>query len=125
MIDDGAWCSTCKTFHPTLRWHEKYGEELSQQGYKARLKKDAEKRPKLFGFAGKSKEEQEIILDEMVRINLESRDIAEADEGECAICGYPTIIISKKTGRHVCSDECLYKENGWKETATGETLVFE
>ena len=126
MIDDGVWCNKCKTFHPTLFWHEKYGEEKSQEGIISRLTRDAEERPGMFGFNDNiSADDKKKILDEIIKTNLEHRDIIDANEGKCVVCGYLTSFISKKTGRHVCSDQCLYRENGWREEATGETIVFE
>lgn len=121
VIDDGVWCPSCKKFHPTLRWHERYGIEESQSGIINRFKRNAEKRPEMFGFKNKSKDEKEKSLNDTIKINLEYRQIADAQTGDCVICGYPTAFISKKTGRHVCSDECLYKENGWKEVRGGHS----
>ena len=125
MIDDGIWCQRCEKFHPTLTWHEKYGEEKSQNGIIEQMRWNAEKRPGMFGFSDKSDEEKATILDEIIKINLEERLISDAETGECVVCGWPTSFISKMTGRHVCSDECLYKENGWNEEATGKTIVFD
>lgn len=125
MIDDGIWCNRCKKFHPTVSWHEKYGEEKSEKGIISKLKRDAEKRPGMFGFNDNtSAEEKANVLAELINIRLEHRNIADEEAGECVVCGCRTSFVSKKTGRHVCSDECLYRENGWREEATGETIVF-
>ncbi len=122
VIDDGIWYQKCRKFHPTLMWHEKYGYEKTKDGITSELKRQAQIRPGMFGFIDKNNEEKEKIFDELVKINLESRLIADAKPGECIVCGWSTSFISKMTGRHVCSDECLYKENGWDEEATGESV---
>lgn len=80
----------------------------------------------MFGFNDKtSADEKKKILDEIININLALRNIDDAEKGECVICGYLTSFTSKETGRHVCSDQCLYRENGWREEATGETETGE
>lgn len=126
MIDDGVWCDKCKTFHPTLFWHKKYREEKSKEGIIRKLMRDAEERPGMFGFNDNtSADEKKNTLDEIINNNLAQRKIDDAEEDKCVICGYLTSFTSKKTGRHVCSDQCLYRENGWREESTGETIVFE
>ena len=126
MIDDGAWCDKCKAFHPTLFWHEKYGEEKSKEGMIGKLLRSAAEHPVMFGFNDNtSADKKKKILDEIIHISLAHRNIDDADIGKCVICGSLTSFTSKETGRHVCSDQCLYRENGWREEATGETIVFE
>ena len=123
-IDDGIWCRQCKKFHPTLLWHRKYDVEDSEEGIIRKLKKQAKEHPGMFGLADKGDDERKMILDEIIRKNLEIRHIADAEAEQCIVCGCLTSFISRQTGHHVCSDECLYVENGWKYESTGETIVF-
>ena len=126
MIDDGIWCPDCRKFHPTIMWHRKYNEKDSQICFREKIKRKSGERPKLFGILDHMSEaEKNRILEEVIAANLENKPIADAEIGECVICGSPTAFISKQTGRHICSDECLHKENGWKEDATGQVLVFD
>ena len=118
MIDDGVWCKTCRKFHPTMRWHKKNGQEDTRKHITEYHKRSAEKRPALYGINDKADNEKEAFLNAMIEKIIERRNIVEAETGEYIICGYPTVFISKKTKRYVCSDECLYRENKWKLEAS-------
>lgn len=121
LVVDGIWCNRCKKFHPTLMWHEKYGQGETDAGMIAGLKNNAKVRPKLFGLSEDMDEDEKArILDGIIEMNLRLKQIYDTDVGECVICGCLTTNASKKTGRHVCSDECLYKENGWGEEGLRE-----
>ena len=80
-----------------------------------------EKRPGMvFGHTHPTEEEKYKAVEDMLKSNLKLKSYRESEEAECVICGTRTAFISKITGRHVCSDECLYRENGWEEDCTAE-----
>ena len=110
---DGIWCNECKDIHQTLFWHDKYGFRNTDAGIRRSIENLAKKAPKLFRIDDLSEDEKRKVIDITVQSNIEDKSIIDADIGNCIICGYETQFISKKTRRHVCSDECLYKENGW------------
>lgn len=110
---DGIWCNECKDFHPTLFWHDKYGFRNTDAGIRRSIENLAKKAPKLFRIDDLSEDKKRKVIDITAKKNIEDKSIIDADIGNCVICGYETQFISKKTRRHVCSDECLYKENGW------------
>lgn len=118
FFDDGVWCKRCQKFHPTLWWHRKYEEYNSETIMKDSFRGLVENRPGLVGLPadGSSSESRKAeVVEQILRLNLGYRKTYEAEESVCVICGAKTVFVSKETGRHVCSDECLYKENGWKE----------
>lgn len=39
LIIDGFQCSKCNKYHPTMRWHEKYGYEDTRAGMRERIVK--------------------------------------------------------------------------------------
>lgn len=121
IIMDGIWCKECKKFHPTLMWHKKYGYKDTTEGKREEIRNLVETHPGMVGLPvdGSAEEAQKEKVVELIMNNNEDRDKEEAGDGVCVICGSETAFISKKTGRHVCSDECLYRENGWGEDCTG------
>ena len=121
IIMDGIWCRECGKFHPTLMWHEKFGYKDTMEGKREQIRELVENRPGMFGLLYDGTAD-EFLKEQMVKQLMKStkdRNKEKAEEGNCVICGSKTAFISKVTGRHVCSDECLYRENGWGEDCTG------
>ena len=84
---DGVWCPKCKTFHPTLYWHEKYNDWLVNR---------KNKHPEIC---------------KRFKINthyLDGMDVSECMSSKCVVCGDITNYTDKQTGDPVCSDECKY-----------------
>lgn len=97
MVDieiDGIWCKKCKTFHPTLMWHEKYD---SYQLDDSKRINDIKKR--FSEYDPELSRERALKIKEL-KIMKEQRP--------CIICGDNTFFVNIKTNNYVCSDECKY-----------------
>ena len=121
IICDGVWCRECGKYHPTLMWHKKYGYRDTVEGKREQFRELVENHPGMLGLPldGTADEAQKEQVVELLMKNNVDRNKSEAEESSCVICGSKTAFISKVTGRHICSDECLYRENGWGEDCTG------
>lgn len=100
---DGIYCPKCNDLHPTLNWHEKYDDYLTEdiwtESYLRALKR----------FSEKSSPQE---LHERYESNLKSLGIIISGNKEpCSICGEYTEFVNVETNHYVCSDECRYKDN--------------
>ena len=125
IIDDGVYCPKCRKFHPTLMWHEKYGYKNTVDGKREELRKLVDRVPALVGLTGDASEkDKRKAIEQLIKANMDYPAIDEDKNDRCVVCGTETCFTSRITGRHVCSDECLYRENNWGEDCTGRTFDF-
>lgn len=105
MIDmeiDGFYCKECNDIHPTLYWHELYGEYIKTKEEAIPYFKNVCAR---FG---------EIITDDDAlflyykTMRLRGLEYSE-NNGECVICGTRTHYMLIGTKKYICSNKCKYQ----------------
>lgn len=90
IIVDGIYCSKCNDMHPSLFWHEKYNDYLSNR------KKSHKKICKKFGIKTHY---------------LNGLNLKKCKSGKCVICGCMTNYKDTRTKKYICSNECKYQQN--------------
>ena len=96
---DGVWCNSCKQFHPTLMWHEKYNNYLldRKEKWEKMIKKHFP-------------DENVKYIDKIIALGLDE----DKDIHKCIICESDTNFKNVKTGNFVCCDKCKYEDLGIK-----------